>query len=79
DAHRTFYYVLDNINKDPCTPQEVRDIVQNLLKSKKRREDPATMDTSSKKPCVRPEISCFCPNTEIPLQADGSVDILEIV
>ncbi|CAG8782380.1 5011_t:CDS:2, partial [Acaulospora morrowiae] len=45
----------------------------------KRQREANIVDSSSKKQCVVPDISCFCPDVEVPLQANGSVDVLEVV
>ena len=45
----------------------------------KRQRDTNIVDSSSKKQCVVPNISFFCPDVGVPLQANGSVDVLEVV
>ncbi|CAG8756263.1 922_t:CDS:1, partial [Funneliformis caledonium] len=45
----------------------------------KRQRESASTNFSSKKQCIVPEISCFCPSVDVPLQADGSINILETV
>ncbi|CAG8540179.1 16127_t:CDS:2 [Cetraspora pellucida] len=80
EAHRTFYITLHKINDDLCMPQEVRDIAQNLIEnSKQSKEDVATTDAPTKKQCVVPETSWFCPDMNVPLQANGGVNTLEII
>src|SRR5208282_6752210 len=45
----------------------------------KRQRDPDIIDTPTKKPCIVPETSWFYPNIEVPLQANGGVNTLEII
>src|SRR5215469_1652641 len=46
---------------------------------KRQRDTSIEKDFSSKKQCIVPDISCFCPDMDVPLLANGSVDILEVV
>ncbi|CAG8787293.1 5027_t:CDS:2, partial [Racocetra persica] len=41
--------------------------------------DPVITISSSKKQRIVPDISRFCPDAEVPLQANGSVDVFEVV
>ncbi|KAF0458659.1 hypothetical protein F8M41_000926 [Gigaspora margarita] len=112
-VHRVFYNTLGDIKDNHCMSQEVRNIAQNLINSRKadveklnnlwrkaskarktsslvtspllsssssvlgkRQRDPTSTNSSSKKQCVE---SGFCLNVDVPLHADESVDILEIV
>ncbi|CAG8527340.1 5787_t:CDS:2, partial [Racocetra fulgida] len=39
--------------------------------------DANIVDSSSKKRCTVPDISCFCPDEDVPLQANGTMDVFE--
>ncbi|CAG8496825.1 7051_t:CDS:2 [Funneliformis mosseae] len=59
--------------------ESVNSLWRKNIKERKRQRESASTNSSSKKQCVVPEISCFCPSVDVPLQANGSVDILETV
>ncbi|CAG8515708.1 8397_t:CDS:2 [Funneliformis caledonium] len=49
---------------------------QKARKRRREQDYSAIINTSAKKQYIE---SCFCPSVDVPLQADGSVDILETV
>ncbi|CAJ0768904.1 6736_t:CDS:2 [Entrophospora sp. SA101] len=60
--------------------KEIRDVAQNLLKNKKAdvKKVNSLWDKAIKQ-FIIPEISCFLPDEDVPLRANKTVDILEVV
>ncbi|CAG8798763.1 20012_t:CDS:2, partial [Racocetra persica] len=85
EAHRAFYNAIHDINNDPCMSQEVRNITSNLLKNKRADMNKVSSlwnnasEGKEKKPRVLPDIDCFCPDIDMPLRANGLVDVLEVI
>ncbi|CAG8622501.1 16680_t:CDS:2, partial [Funneliformis caledonium] len=104
DAHYASYKSLSSILDDEKMSQEVRNITQKLLKSKKtdvskannsfwntsspassssnngkKRSATELISTSSIIPTINTEMTCFVPDEDVPLKANGSLDILEVI
>ncbi|CAG8595198.1 5617_t:CDS:2, partial [Diversispora eburnea] len=59
----------------------VSEILSNPFRigARKRQSDANIVDFSSKKPCIISDISYFCPDEDVPLQVNGTMDVLEVV
>ncbi|CAG8657761.1 19432_t:CDS:2, partial [Racocetra fulgida] len=78
--------LIENSKPDACTYYHALVGVLQVLKwmrllprPRKRQRDLATIDAPTKKQCVVPETSWFCPDMNVPLQANGGVNTLEII
>ncbi|CAI2195624.1 19207_t:CDS:2 [Funneliformis geosporum] len=70
-----FYFLI--ITTKQNKPQEIRDFVEELFNNK--RSDTNSSSTLSQVSTTNPNMVCSVPVKEIPLRANGSIDILEVI
>ncbi|CAG8770299.1 14970_t:CDS:2, partial [Racocetra persica] len=70
------------IENSKADTEKVNSLWRKASKARKTSPPPrdlATIDAPTKKQCVVPETSWFCPDMNMPLQANGGVNTLEII
>ncbi|CAJ0834282.1 1586_t:CDS:2 [Entrophospora sp. SA101] len=84
-AHLAFFNTLHNISNDSNISQDIREIAEKLIENKKTDVNKVNSlwnkanKNKKKKQYVVPEMSHLFPNEDVPMQANGSVNILEVV